>query len=145
MICKSLKSNKYWATLTVVGIATLIFCGITYKSMSSDTHNLVMLNGMFFGVGVAFTAMGLFKLILNKRTPAEKLKAKEIEAKDERNIQILRISYSVANTLAIILFATMAFLFMGLDYIIPAFISLGAMFIHLLSVFIALKYYNRKM
>lgn len=145
MFCKTLKSNKYWGTMIVVGMVTLLFGGIAYKGISNDTHNIAMLKGMFFGLGVAFTTIGLLKLIQNKRTPVDKLKAKEIESKDERNIQILRISYSISNMVATILFATMAFLFVALNYIIPAFISLGAMYIQLLIFFIAHKYYNSKM
>lgn len=145
MLCKSMKSNKYWKTLIGIGIITLIFEGVAEKSIPNNLHHIVMLKGMFFGVSVAFILMGSFRLFQNRRTPAEKLKAKEIEAKDERNIQVLRISYSVANTVATVLFATMAFLFVGLNYIVPALISLGAMYIQILTFFIAHKYYNSKM
>lgn len=145
MLCKSIKSNKYWGCMVVVGIITLIFGVITYTSMSNDLHNIAMLKGMFTGIGSAFTAIGLVKLFQNKMTPEAKLKAKEIELKDERNIQILRISYSIANVAAIILFAVMAFVFVAFNYIIPAFISIGAMYIQVLTFFIAYKYYNSKM
>jgi hypothetical protein len=145
MLCKSVKSNKYWGIMLLVGVITLLFGVITYSSISNDTHNIAMLKGMFAGQGGAFTAIGGIKLFQNKMSPAEKLKAKEIESKDERNIQILQISYSIANTAATILFAVMAFLFVGLNYIIPAFISIGAMYIQLLTFFIAYKYYNKKM
>lgn len=145
MLCKSVKSNKYWRTMVVVGIITLTFGIIFYKDISNDTHNIAMLKGMFSGLGGAFTAIGLVKLIKNKRSSSAKLRAEEIELKDERNIQILRIAYSIANSIATILFGAMAFLFVGLNYIIPAFISLGAMYIQLLTFFIAYKYYNSKM
>lgn len=144
MLCRSVKSNKYWGTMSAVGIVTLIFVIISYKNISNDMHNMAMLKGMFFGLGGAFTAIGLFKIIQNKITPVEKLKVKEIESKDERNIQVLRISYTVANVMATILFAAMAFLFVGLNYIIPAFISLSALYIQLLTFFLAYKYNNGK-
>ncbi len=131
--------------MAVVGIITLVFGTIAYGSISDDTHNIAMLKGMFFGLGAAFTVIGLFKLIQNKVTPAEKLKVKAIELQDERNVQVLRNSYSIANVVATILFAIMAFLFVALNYIVPAFISLGAMYIQLLIFFIAHKYYNSKM
>ena len=145
MICKSVKSNKYWGTMVAVGVVTLMFGQIAYKNISNDIHNIAMLKGMFFGLGISFTVIGLLKLIQNKRTPQEKLKAKEIESKDERNIQILRIAYSVSNVMATILFAAMAFLFVRLNYVIPAFISLGAIYIQLLTFIIVHRYYNSKM
>ena len=145
MLCRSVKSNKYWSAMVVVGVITLIFGIITYNSISSDMHNVAMLKGMFTGLGAAFTAIGLVKIFQNKMTPEAKLKAKEIELKDERNIQILRISYSIANVVAIILFVVMAFVFVALNYIIPAFISIGAMYIQVLTFFIAYKYYSSKM
>lgn len=145
MLCKSIKSNKYWGSMVVVGVITVIFGIITYKYMSNDMHNIAMLKGMFTGLGAAFTAIGLVKLFQNKMTPAAKLKEKEIELKDERNIQILRISYSIANIAAIILFIVMAFVFVALNYIIPAFVSIGAMYIQLLTFFIAYRYYNSRM
>lgn len=144
MLCKLVKSNKYWKILLLVGILPLFFGVISYKTISSDAHNIAMLKGMTAGLGGAFTAIAGIKLLQNKMSPAEKLKAKEIEAKDERNIQILRISYSISNTVAVILFAVMAFLFIGLNYIIPAFISIGAMYIQVIAFFIANKYYNKK-
>lgn len=145
MLCKSVKSNNFWKILILVGIIPLVFGLVAYKTISGDTHNIAMLKGMTAGLGGAFTAIGCIKLFQNKMSPSEKLKAREIEAKDERNIQILRISYSIANTVATILFVAMTFLFIGLNYIVPAFISLGAMYIQVISFFIANKYYNKKM
>ena len=145
MLCKSVKNNKFWEMLVVIGIITLIFGAIAYKGVSDDTQNIAMLKGMIFGLGCTFTSIGLFKIIQNKRTPVEKLKAKEIELRDERNVQILRISYSVSNSVATVLFATMGFVFVALDYIMPAFIALGALYIQVIAFFIAHRYYNNKM
>lgn len=145
MLCKSVKSNKYWRVVFLVGIITLTFGVTSHKSMTGISPNMSMLNGMVTGVGFAFTVVGGIKLIQNKMTPAEKLKSKQIELNDERNIQILRISYSISSTVATILFATLAFLFVGFNYIVPAFISIGAMYIQILAFFIANMYYNKKM
>lgn len=145
MLDKTIKNNKSWGIIVAVGIITVVFGAISYKSIPNNIRHIAMLKGMFFGLGISFTAVGSFKLIQGKITPKSKLKAKEIEAKDERNIQIMRISYSAANFVAIVLFALMAFLFVGFNYIIPAIISLGAMYIQILTIFIAYKYYNKKM
>lgn len=145
MPCKSIKSNKYWKTLIGIGLITLLFGKITEKDISDDLHNIFMLRGMFFGLAIAFILLGSFKLFQNHRTPEAKLKVKEIEAKDERNIKILRISHSIANLASMIMFGGMAFLFVGLNYIIPAIISLGAMYIQIIIFNISYGYYNKRM
>lgn len=145
MLYKKIRSNRYWAALVAIGFITFIFGVVMYKGSPDSEHNMSMLMGMFSGLGGAFVAIGIAKLIHNKRTPVEKLKQEEIDIKDERNIQILRIANSIANTTATILFGLMAFIFVWLDYRIPAFISIGAMYIQLIAFFIAYKYYNKKM
>ena len=48
-------------------------------------------------------------------------------------------------TVASVLFAIMAFVFLWLDYKIPAFISVGALYVQLLAFFIAYKHFSSKM
>lgn len=145
MFCKSVKSNKFWAALVVIGVITFIFGVVCNKSIPNDANNLNMLMGMFSGMGGAFIAIGIVKLIHYKRTSVARLKEEEIELNDERNIQILRIAYTVANTTATVLFVIMAFVFLWLNYKIPAFISIGALYIQILAFFISYKYFNNKM
>jgi hypothetical protein len=145
MLCKSVKSKKFWSILIAIGIVTLVFGVVCYKRLPNDVHNVHMLMGMFSGLGGAFIAIGIMKLIHYKITSPDKLREEEIELNDERNIQILRIAYSIANITATVLFAGMAFVFVWLDYRIPAFISIGAMYVQLLVFFISYKYYNSKM
>lgn len=145
MLCKYVSNKKLWNLFILVGVITSIFGVVFEINLPDDAHNLSMLAGMFTGLGGAFAAVGIIRLIRYKRTTPEKLKQEEIELKDERNVQILRISHTVASTTATILFAVMAFVFVWLDYRIPAFISIGAMYIQVLTFFITNKYYNRKM
>lgn len=145
MFIKSLKGNRYWRTIFLVGLLTLIFGIIFSMNVSIESDNISMLQGMIVGLGASFTLIGIIKLIQNKMSPIEKLKANEIEAKDERNIEILRISLSISSTIATVLFAVLGFVFVALNYIVPAFIAVGAMYIQVLSYFIAYNYYNKKM
>lgn len=142
---KSIKKNKYYKILILVGITTMVFGFIIFSRITSQGRNLSMLKGMFQGAGAAIAGIGIVKLIQNRITPEEKLKAKEIELYDERNIQVLRVASAIASTVAIILFAILAFVFMGMNYIVPAFISIGAMYIQIIAFYIAYKYYNNKM
>ncbi len=145
MLCKSVRNNAFWVMMVIVGIVTLIFSVTIYKNILDAPHNVHMLMGMFTGLGGAFTVVGFVKLIRHKRTSAEKLKEEEIELNDERNIQILRIAYSVSSKVATILFILMAFTFVWLNYIIPALISIGAMYIQLLTFLISHRYFNGNM
>lgn len=145
MFGKSIKSNKFWSTLVIVGIITFIFGVVCTKRIPADADNLNMLVGMFTGLGASFTAIGIVKLIHYKRTSVVKLKQEEIELKDERNIQILRAAYSVGYAVDSVLFAIMAFVFLWLDYKIPAFISIGALCVQLLAFLITYKYFSSKM
>lgn len=145
MLGKSIQTNKYWNILLLVGVITIIFGVVTYKVISIEGRNVSMLKGMIIGVGITFTAIGGIKLFQNKMSSAEKLKAKEIELKDERNIEILSIAHSISSIAATFLFALLAFIFVAMDYIVPAFISLAAIYIQLLAFIIGYKYFNNKM
>jgi len=145
MFSKSIKNNRIWATLVVVGIISFIFGIVGNIGVPDEADNISTLMGMFTGGGSAFIAIGIFKLIHYKRNSDVKLKQEEIELKDERNIQILSYASSVANTTASVLFAIMAFVFVGLDYRIPAFICIGALYVQILTLLISYKYYSSKM
>lgn len=145
MFCKSIKSVRIWAPVVVLGIISFIFGIVGNIGVPDDADNISMLMGMFTGLGISFIAVGIFKLIHYKRSTSIKLKQEEIELKDERNIQILSSASSVANTAASAIFIIMAFIFVILDYKIPAFICIGALFVQMLVFFISYKYYSRKM
>lgn len=143
MTMKSIK--RYWQALLVVGVVTFLFGILMHRNMTGISHNKSMLNGMIQGGGFALAAMGGFKLLQIKRSSLEQIKSREIELKDERNIELTRISLSISSSIATLLFAIMAFLFVAMDYIVPGLISIAAMYIQLISLFIAYKYYNKKM
>lgn len=145
MFCKSIKNSKFWGILIAIGIVSIIFGSVANGMLPDDAHNLSMFMGMFVGTGGAFIGIGIVRLVRLKTASPQKLKQEEIERNDERNIQILRISYTVANVTATIIFAIMAFTFVFLDYIIPALISIGAIYVQLAAVFIAHKYYSKQM
>lgn len=145
MFCKSIKNNKFWGVLIVVGLVSLVFGIVANSMIPDDARNLSMFTGMFVGAGSAFIGIGVVKLVRLKTVSPEKLKQEEIELNDERNIQILRISYTIANATATIIFAIMAFCFVFLNYIIPALVSVVAIYVQLAAFLIAHKYYSKKM
>lgn len=144
MFCRSIKNTRFWGALVIVGIITMIFGITVVRGIPDDNHNMNMLMGMFTGVGAAFVTIGVIKLIHYKRIPAEKLKQEVIEIKDERNIEILRCAYSAGYAAAAVLFIILTFLFVWLNYIVPAFICIGAFYIQLTVFFISQRYFSRK-
>ncbi len=145
MFCKSVKSNRYWITLLIVGIVSLVFGAVGYKSGLSTSGNEDMLLGMFTGLGSAFAAIAIYRLLHKKFASKEKLKQEEIDLKDERNIQILKAAYTIANTAASFLFAVLAFIFVWLDYRVPAFITIGALWLQEIVFFLSYSYFSKKM
>lgn len=145
MFCKSVKYKWFWYVMIVIGAIALIFGIVGSNIIPDEQHNLDMLMGMFFGLGSVFVIIGCIRVIYYKRASSEKLKKQEVELNDERNIQILRAANSVANVTGIILFAVMVFVFVGLDYIVPAFISIGAMFVQGLILFVSKRYIGKRM
>lgn len=144
MYCKTFNKTKFWA-LIVVGAISLLFGIVNAINLPDDAHNMNMLMGMFTGVGAAFIVLGIVQLVYLKLAPPEKLKQNKIDQSDERNIQILRLAYTYACIASTILFAVMAFVFVYLGYRIPAFISIGALYVQVLVFFIANIYYKKKM
>ena len=142
---KLVKNNQYWRILFLLGLVTVVFGMIFYKVVTEEGRNISMLKGMILGIGFTFIVISVVKMIQNKLTPEEKLKMKEIEGKDERHVEILRISFSVASAVATGLFAILTFVFVAADYIIPAFMALGAMYIQMIAFLTAYVIFSKKM
>lgn len=140
-----LKSKKHFIFMVIIGVIFFVFGVFYYRILPEEAHNLSMLSGMFSGFGGAFIAMGVINLIRLRLISPEKLKIEENERNDERNIQLLRISYTMAEVSSIFLFAIMAFIFIWLDYKIPAFISMGALFINAAVMLISYHVYSKRM
>ncbi|HKL87302.1 MAG TPA: hypothetical protein VJ861_13325 [Treponemataceae bacterium] len=145
MLGKTSRSNVYWKLLLLVGIISLIVSLILYKMVSIERPHISMLKGMFIGLGSVFTAIGIINIFQIKMSSPEKLKANEIELKDERNIEILMLALSISGKVATYLFAIMSFVFIGMNYIVPALMAIGSMYIQLSVFLIAHRYYKSKM
>lgn len=145
MYCNTIHKRKYWMLLIVIGVISLAFGVVMQQGLTEDEHDLSMLMGMFTGMGAAFTVVGTIRLIRLKMVSPEKLKQEEIERNDERNVQILRLAYTVACVTSTILFTVLAFVFVCLGYRTPALITIGALYVQVLAFFLANIYYRKKM
>ena len=145
MLCRLTQNKKVFIGLILVGAVSCIFGWVAHTTLPEDAHSLNMLMGMFTGAGAAFVAIGAVMLIRLAVISPGKLKLKQIEQSDERNVQITKSACAVAAMAATILFAVMAFVFVGLGYPVPSYIAMGGMYVQLLVLAIARRYYSRKM
>jgi len=145
MLCKSYQNKNFYIGLIIIGFLSIIFGVVFEQYIPENAHNLSMTAGMLSGIGAAFTAVGVIRLIKFRKSSPEKLKAEEIELRDERNIQILRATYSVVAGASILIFAILAFVFLLLDYMVPAWITISGIYVEVIIFFIAYKIISSKM
>ena len=98
-----------------------------------------------FGCGLTLVGVGGILLKRFKSKNPQIAREYEIAEKDERNIRIREKSgYAVWYTTTFALVAA-ALSFVILEYKIPAFITMGVLFIHIIGIMIFIRIYCKKM
>jgi len=135
-----MKIKKRLFIISAIVGAGLLISGIIAELSFGESRYL----GFALGFGSAITAVAVCSLIVVKRRP-DMLKEEEINEKDERHIQIR--GRSAQNTFYISLFgmAAVEIVFLFMDYLIPCFVMIGLMFLHVISYFAFLGHYAKKM
>ena len=95
------------------------------------------------GIGCAWVGMGVVGVLI-KRFKSDYAKKKEIEQKDERNIQIREKSGYISYLVTLFSLMVVIFMFFVLDDTIACILSYGVLMIHIVSYFVALSRYNKK-
>jgi len=131
--------------MLIVGIVLAAFGLLKQFTLPETAHVTSRLMGMFLGFGCAMAGVSAVHLIQLRISSPEKLKWKQIEEKDERNIQITRIAYTIANFSATIMFAGLVFLFTAMGSIKESYICLAALLIQSSVFLISYVYYKKKM
>ncbi|MFA9377580.1 MAG: hypothetical protein ACERKZ_12595 [Lachnotalea sp.] len=144
MMCKSFKSTRFYVAVLFLGVVLFAFGLINATVINESAHNTMRLMGIITGVGAGFAGVSIAKLIHRKITSPEKLKQEQIELKDERNIQILRIAYTISNVVAALLFAGLVILFSAIGSTKESYLCLGALSIQQIAFWIAYQYYKKK-
>ncbi len=145
MMCKMFRSTRFFVIFLFVGVVLAIFGIINAASLPESAHNMSRVMGIVTGVGTSFAGVSIVKLIHQKRTAPEKLREEEIELKDERNVQILRVSYTISNIAAAVMFAVLVVLFSTIGSITESYICLGALLIQQGIFLMAYRYFNKNM
>jgi hypothetical protein len=144
-MCKTLKGTRSLVVLLFLGVVLATFGIVNEISLPDSAHNMSRLMGIFTGLGASFIAVGVVRIIHQARTAPEKLREEEIELKDERNIQILRGSYTVSNAAAALMFAILVIVFSAMGSITESYICLGALLLQQVIFLIANHYFKKKM
>ena len=144
MFCKTLKGARYYGVLLAIGIVSLAFGAVGERS-GIATHGGEMLLGMFAGMGFAMTVLSAIALLRREFMSREKQKQQEIDAKDERNLQLLQAACAVSGKTAMFLLAVMAFLFAGLGDQTASFVSAGAIWVLAIAFAVGHAVYAKKM
>ena len=137
------KSKVAFISLVCLGIVLMIAGAIANYYLEDDSLGGRML-GAGAGFGSAIVAVAAVNLILIKRNP-DKQRQQEINEKDERSIRIRE--KSAQSTWYVTLFSLLAleFAFLFLDYLIPCYVVIGVMVIHVVSYFIFIYRNNKKL
>lgn len=122
--------NKHVRTAALgLGIVSFLFGLLAFLIGKPEGHSINTLLGMFTGFGAGIIGVAVWMTVREKVLPKEKLEQEKIEQQDERNIAISRAAGLVTFYAAILIFAVLIFLFMGLGYTVPSYICLGAMYV----------------
>ena len=144
MFCKTMKSTGYYKAFLAIGFVSLAFGFVGDRSGIVSTGGEEMLLGMFSGMGSAMTILSAIALLRRKFMSREKLKQKEIDAKDERNVQLTQAAHTVSGKVALFLLAFMAFLFAGLGDETASFLCIGAIWVLAIVFAVSHAVYARK-
>lgn len=138
--------NKHVRTAALgLGIVSFLFGLLTFLIGKPEGHSINTLLGMFTGFGAGIIGVAVWMTVREKVLPKEKLEQEKIEQQDERNIAISRAAGLVTFYAAILIFAVLIFLFMGLGYTVPSYICLGAMYVLVGVALIARKVLSARM
>lgn len=138
MLCKKSWSRLVQLAVFALGLVSFLFGLLTFVLTDPQGHSYNTLLGMFTGFGFGIMAVAAYKTLREKVVSKEKLEQEKIDQQDERNIAIIRAACAVAYAAAIGVFAVLIFVFMALDYQVPSYICLGAMYV-LVAVFVTAK------
>ena len=145
MLCRTQHKKSVWIVVLVAGFVTGTFGVLTYFFLSEGNHAFDLLSGFCTGFGYFFFIVSIINLVKLKVCSPEKLKQDEIEWKDERNVQIMRLAFTIMALVSVFLLAALAVVCLLLGYSTPAWLAIGAIYLELLVFFVAYFILSRRM
>lgn len=135
------KSYIFYMGIIIFAIGLLLKFLIPESDGALQTLPFVLTG---FGAGIiGVGVVNIFRKRMIDNNP-QKAKQYEINEKDERNIRIREKSGYAAWYTTLFMLSAISLTFAILDYKAAGFISLGALFIHAISLFVYINIYNKK-
>ena len=132
-------NTKLTSAIPVVGFL-LLATSFLMKNLGANLFATCFASG----IGCAWVGLGVVGIFV-KRLKPESVKKMEIDQKDERNIQIREKSGYITFLITLFTLMLLEFTFLILDNDLACILTIGVMAAHLLSFFIALYYYDKKL
>jgi hypothetical protein len=145
MYCRLVNGKRYYVILLFLGVVLAAFGILNQAVLSQSAHISSRLMGMFTGMGFAFIGAGTIRLIHLKFSSPEKLKQEQIDQKDERNVQVLRVSYTITSISSSIMFAGLVFIFTFMGSITESYICLAALQLQVVIFIVVHRYFSKTM
>lgn len=137
------KKQDAWPILAACLV--VIILGIVLGIMlPEEEHSLQTFAGMITGVGTGIAAVVIVGVIRVRRKTPEQLKQMEIEEKDERNIRIAQMSYSVMAVASYAIFAILSMVFILMGEFLITCIMIVAMYVEIGIGVIARRVISKK-
>ncbi|MDD3315346.1 MAG: DUF2178 domain-containing protein [Syntrophaceticus sp.] len=133
------KKKGYYILIVALGMV-LMLSGILVEYLVGESRYL----GFASGFGAAMIGVGVMNLFLITRKP-EVIKQQEINQKDERFVKIREKSAYTTFFITLFGMAAVEMIFLFMDYMIPCFIIIGLMAVHVISLFVFIYHYNKKL
>ncbi len=139
---KQIKSYVFYVGVAAFAIGLLLksFFPEANGAMQSLSFVLIGFGSGIIGVGIA----SLWRQRTLKDHP-EKVKQMEIDEKDERNVRLREKAGYATWYVTMFVLAALSMAFVVMDLAIACWLTLGALFVHIISFFVCIGRYNKKM
>ncbi len=139
------KLSKFYG-LFFIGLILLVG-GLLLKFFIPTPEGMIFgFTFIMIGLGAGLIGACVAKILMERMLYKDPILAKqyEINEKDERNIRLREKAGYASWYSTILMLAVIALIFLLLDYLVATFILIGVLLVHLLSFFVYVYVYNKK-
>ena len=139
---KQIKSYIFYAGVAAFALGLLLrsLFPVANGAMQSLSFVLIGFGSGIIGVGIAT----LFRQRILMEHP-EKAKQQEIDEKDERNVRLREKAGYATWYITMFVLAALSMAFVVMNLAIACWLTLGALFVHIISFFVCIGSYSKKM
>jgi uncharacterized membrane protein len=139
------KLSKFYGLL-FIGLILLVV-GLLLKFFIPTAEGMIFgLTFILIGLGAGLIGAVVAKILMERMLYKDPVLAKqyEINEKDERNIRLREKAGYASWYSTMLMLAVITLIFLLLDYMVATFVLIGVLLIHLLSFFVYVNIYDKK-